>query len=103
MYTTEQTHDDDGLVSSPAVCKFLGCGPTHLNKLCRSGELTPIRIGKRMTRYHKSELRELADRLLREARDRAAAEVDAPMEPHIAEMVKKRGEQRVAVAHKAAA
>ena len=65
------------LCDTRAACEILGCGPTHLWKLSNDGQLTPIRISARMTRYDILELNDLADRLIADAKTQNAARVAA--------------------------
>lgn len=59
------------------VCTILKCGPTHLWKLTKAGKLTPIRLGRRMTRFDLAEAHALADELIAEAREQAATRREA--------------------------
>jgi predicted DNA-binding transcriptional regulator AlpA len=56
-----------------AVCAILGCGPTHVWELGQAGKITPIRLGRRMTRYDLAEVHALADELIAAAKQKAAA------------------------------
>ena len=55
------------------VCAILKCGPTHIWNLTKAGALTPIRLGRRMTRYDLAEAHALADRLIAAAKAESAA------------------------------
>ncbi len=55
------------------VCAILKCKTTHLWELTKAGKLTPIRLGRRMTRYDLAEVHRLADSLIANARAEAAA------------------------------
>lgn len=54
------------------VCRILGCGPTYVFTLCQRGELTPIRLSRRMTVYDLAEVNALADKRIADARKAAA-------------------------------
>lgn len=55
------------------ACAILKCGPTHLWKLTQAGKLTPVRLGRRMTRYDLAEVHALAASLIADARASRAA------------------------------
>ena len=59
------------------VCAILKCKTTHLWKLTKDGKLTPIHLGRRMTRYDLAEVHRLADSLIAHARAEAAAKREA--------------------------
>lgn len=60
------------LCDSKEACRILACGPTHLWKLAREGQITPIRLRPKMTRYCLAELNDLADRLIAGAKAESA-------------------------------
>lgn len=46
-----------GFVRKPAVCAFVGCGPTKLHSLVKSGDFPqPVRLSERMTVYRAEEV-----------------------------------------------
>jgi hypothetical protein len=55
------------------ACAILKCGETHLWKLQREGVITPVRITRKMVRYDLREISALADRLIADAKQKAAA------------------------------
>jgi len=65
------------LCDSKEACAILACGPTNLWKLAREGQITPIRLRPKMTRYCLAELHDLADRLIAAAKTQNAARVAA--------------------------
>lgn len=79
MNTQANTHELPRLGDRRDACAILKCGPTHLWQLVKDGKLTPIRLGRRMTRYDLAEVHALAAALIADARARRAetsAEVD---------------------------
>jgi hypothetical protein len=64
MNTTESPR----LGRKSVVCRILDCGPTYVFNLCKQGELTPIRLSRRMTVYDLAEVHALADKRIAAAR-----------------------------------
>jgi predicted DNA-binding transcriptional regulator AlpA len=61
------------LIRKAETCRILACGPTHVYKLTCTGELTPIRLGRRMTVFDLAEVHALADKYIAQAREKVAA------------------------------
>ena len=53
---------EDEIMTTEEAAKFLKVSMQHVRNLTRQGELTPIRRGRRYTRYWKSELVAFLDR-----------------------------------------
>ncbi len=68
MDTTDATR----FARKSTVCRILGCGPTYIYNLARQGDLTPIRLSRRMTVYDLAEVHALADKRIADARKAAA-------------------------------
>ena len=68
MNTTDATR----FARKSTVCRILGCGSTYVFNLCQQGELTPIRLSRRMTVYDLAEVQALADKRIAEARKAVA-------------------------------
>jgi predicted DNA-binding transcriptional regulator AlpA len=68
---TVNTTDAPRFARKSAVCRILGCGSTYIYYLVQQGELTPIRLSRRMTVYDLAEVNALADKRIAAARKAA--------------------------------